>query len=162
MARYRDLLADGEAVAEQLEAWLKRSTADPAADERERLTKSRLEDLKGQRSRLIDAYQTGVLDLNEFRVRKDGIEERILAVEHELAELRSWASRRDLAARQVVTAAAIVKELRDRLPDADFATKQAILRLVVDKVVVHGKRLEIHLALPVSGGCNLGLPWGPR
>jgi site-specific DNA recombinase len=158
----RDILLDGDALATQLESWLKRSTADPAADDRERLTCSRLDDLRGQRGRLIDAYQAGALDLADFRGRKEAIEERILAVEHELAELRSWASRRELAGRQVASAAAIAAELRNRLAEPDFATKQAILRLVVDKVVVDGQRLEIHLALPVSGSCHLSTGWGAK
>jgi len=55
---------------------------------------------------------------------------------------------------------AVVDRLRNRLQDPDFETKQAILRLVVDKVVVTGHRLEIHLALPVSGSFDLTMAWG--
>lgn len=158
----RDLLLDGDALATQLESWLKRTTADPGEDDRERRTVSRLEELRAQRGRLIDAYQTGALDLPDFRSRKEAIEERILSVEHELAEMRSWASRRDLAARQVLSAAALAAELRNRLAEPDFSTKQALLRLVVDKVVVQDQRLEVHLALPVSGVSNMSWVWGAK
>ena len=158
----RELLADGEAVGEQLQQWLRRSTTDPSLDDRERLAVSRQGELEGQRGRLIDAYQLGALDLNDFRSRKEAIEERILAVEHELAELRSWASKRELAGRQVDGAAAVAAELRTRLSDADFGTKQAILRLLIERIVVHGRRLEIHLALPVSGVYHLGTAWGAK
>ena len=147
----RDLLVDDHALAEQLRDWLERTTADVTADERTRLAAGRLKELNRQRARLIDAYQTSVLDLEDFRTRKATVEERILAVENEVAELRSWASKRELAARRMVSAEAVVQQLRQQLDNPTFETKQAILRLVVDKVVVTGRRLEIHLALPVSG-----------
>ena len=41
-------------------------------------------------------------------------------------------------------------------------TKRTILRLVVEKVVVTGQRLEIHLALPVSGSFDLTSTRGAR
>jgi site-specific DNA recombinase len=158
----RDLLIDDDSLAEQLRSWLERTTADAAGDERVRLATGRLKDLTRQRKRLIDAYQSGALDLEEFRTRKTTVEERILTVEHELAELRSWASKQELAAQQVVGAKAVVEQLRRQLDDPSFETKQAILRLVLDKVVVVGRRLELHLALPVSGSFCLSYTWRPR
>jgi site-specific DNA recombinase len=156
----RDLLLDSDVLAEKLQSWLERTTADPEGDERLNLTTARLSELNLQRQRLIDAYQAGVLDLDDFQTRKTTIEEGILTVEHELAALRSWASRRDLASRQVMGAQDVVRRLRDRLQDPSFELKQAILRLVVEKVIVNGHRLEIHLALPVSGDFHLTSGWG--
>jgi site-specific DNA recombinase len=151
----RDLLLDSDALADNLQSWLTRVTANPAGDERLSQTTGRLTELNRQRQRLIDAYQAGALDLDDFQTRKTTIEEGILAVEHELAALRSWASRRDLASRQVVGAQDVVRRLRGQLQDPSFELKQAILRLVVEKVIVNGHRLEIHLALPVSGDFHL-------
>ncbi|MHC4142238.1 MAG: recombinase family protein [Planctomycetota bacterium] len=157
----RDLLLDGDALTEQLESWLARTTADPADENRLRLVATRLKELHGQRERLIDAYQSGALDLEDFQRRKDAVEQRTLAVEHEQAELRSWASRRELAGRQVEDARQAVAQLHQQLRDPSFEVKQAILRLVVDKVVVIGQRLEVHLALPVSGFFHLTFNRGP-
>ena len=151
----RRLLLDSEALAGELASWLTRTSSDPARQERQAATAARLKDLRQQRERLIDAYQAGTLDLHDFGSRKTAIEERILALEHEQAELDSWAARKELATRQVAGAQAVVEQLRARLHDPDFETKQAIVRLVVERVVVTGHRLEIHLALPVSGGFDL-------
>jgi hypothetical protein len=87
---------------------------------------------------------------------------RILAVEHEKAELGSRAVRQELAVRQAAGAEAFVEQLRQQLADPSFEVKRAILRLVVEKVVITGNRLEIHLALPVSGGCDLTSRWRPK
>jgi site-specific DNA recombinase len=154
-ATVRDLLVDDHALVEQLRSWLERTTADASGNERMQLAAGRLDELKRQRERLIDAYQSGALDLEDFRTRKTTVEERILTVEHELAELRSWATKRELAARQVAGAEGVVRQLRQRLDNPSFETKQTILRLILDKVVVVGRRLELHLALPVSGGIGV-------
>jgi len=159
-ATVRDLLLDSDALAERLESWLVGQTENPADDERLRATSQRLAELRRQRERLIDAYQAGALDLEDFTGRKTSIEEHLLGVEHEQAELRSQVVQQDLAVQQVAGAEAVVARLRDRLENPDFATKQAILRLAVEKIVVTGHRLEIHMALPVSGSFDLTLGWG--
>ena len=151
----RDLLLHSDVLAEHLGKWLERTTSDATCDERLQLATNRLSELTRQRERLIDAYQTGALGLDDFRARKTVIEERIVAVEHERAELGSQATRRELAIRQATGAKAFVEQLREQLEDPGFEVKRAILRLVVEKVVVNGHRLEIHLALPVSGGFHL-------
>jgi site-specific DNA recombinase len=155
----RRLLIDSEALAAELATWLTRTASDPARRERQAATAARLKDMRQQRERLIDAYQAGTLDLRDFGPRKTAIEERILTLEQEQAELDSWAARKELATRQVAGAGAVVEQFRARLHDPDFETKQAIVRLVVEKVVVTGCRLEIHLALPVSGGFDLRFAW---
>jgi len=158
----RDLLVDNEALAEQLRSWMERTATDPAGTERLSQATARLTEANRQRERLIDAYQSGSLGLEDLGPRKKAVEERILAAEEELANLRSWAIRRELAMRQAASAEAIVAELRTQLTDANFNTRQKILRLFVEKVVVTGHRLEIHLALPVSGSCSLGYVCGAR
>ena len=56
----------------------------------------------------------------------------------------------------------VAEQLRRHLGDPGFEIKQSILRLVVEKVVVTGRRLEIHLALPVSGSFHLTNDWGAK
>jgi len=155
----RDLLLHRDALAPALRSWLTRITADPTDDDQTRLIAARLAELRRQRERLLDAYQAGALELKDFQPRKTAVEDRVLAVEQEQAKLRSWASSRKLAKQQVVGAKAVVAKLRDRLHNPTFETRQAILRLVLDRVVVTGHRLEIHLALPVSGGFGLTNNW---
>jgi len=162
----RDLLLNSDTVAGHLQNWLERTTSDTKHDERSRLAASRLKELNNQRERLIDAYQTGALPLDDFGKRRTSIEERILAVEQEQAELRSWQAKQELAVRQVAGAEAFAEDLREQLrreiDDPGFEVKQAILRLVVEKVVVDDHRLEIHLALPVSGSYELRSTRGAR
>jgi site-specific DNA recombinase len=155
----RNLLLNSDTLADNLQGWLERTTSDTRHDERVKLAGSRLKELNSQRERLIDAYQTGALPLDDFSKRRSSIEERILAVEQEQAELRSRQVKQELAVRQVAGAEGFAEHLRDQLrrelDDPGFEVKQAILRLVLEKVVVTGHRLEIQLALPVSGSYDL-------
>jgi hypothetical protein len=45
-------------------------------------------------------------------------------------------------------------------PAPNFELKQAILRLVIEKAIVSGHRLEIHLAIPASSHFHLTSLWG--
>ncbi len=156
----RDLLLSSELLAARLEAWLTHQVEGSVGEDRLKAATQRLSELRRQRQRLIDAYQAGVLDLKDFAVRKTSLEGDLQAVEHDQAELRSHVVQRDLAIQQVAGARAIVARLQERLENADFSTKQVILRLAVERVVVTGHRLEIHLALPVSGNFDLTSGWG--
>jgi site-specific DNA recombinase len=143
----RDLLVDSDALARAISAWLLETTAESRGSERRKLATARLNDLRRQRERLID---------------EEALEDRTLTVEHELAELHSAESQRERAVRQAAGAQAVAAQLRDRLRNPDFDLKRAILRLAVEKVVVINHRLEIHLALPVSGNFDLILDWRAR
>ena len=156
----RDLLLDGKALAQELNAWLARTATKETADEQLKLSNARVAELKRQRERLLDAFQNGALELQDLQPRKVAIDDRLAAVEEEQAELRSWALRQDLARHQAASARGVVERLRDRLHEATFEVRQAILRLVVERVVATGRWLEIHLALPVSGSFDLTPSWG--
>ena len=151
----RKLLLNSDTLAKHLQDWLDRSTSDAKHNERLKLAGNRLKELNSQRERLIDAYQTGALPLDDFGRRRTSLEERILVVEQEQAELRTWQAKQELAVREVAGAEDFAAQLRQELEDPGFEVKQAILRIVVEKVVVTGHRLEIHLALPVSGSYEL-------
>jgi len=152
----RDLLLDSEILAGELAAWVDRTTTTPA-DQPTRIEKAkvRLDELTRQRDRLTDAYQAGALPLDAFRTRMAGVEENRVAAALALAELEAGRMERDLAESRVHSVHAFASTLTAKLHDADFDTQQTILRLLVERVVVNGQRLDIHLALPVSSNSTL-------
>jgi site-specific DNA recombinase len=152
----RDLLLDSETLAGELAAWVERTTTTPS-DQPARIQKAeaRVGELTRQRDRLTDAYQTGALTLDVFRARIEALEENRAAAELALAELETGRMQRDLAENRVRHVQAFASTLAAKLYDADFHTQQTILRLLVERVVVHGQHLEIHLALPVSSNSPL-------
>jgi site-specific DNA recombinase len=147
----RDLLLDSDALSQELSAWIQRSTAaGPDADAGLQRAEARLQELIRQRDRLTDAYQTGALPLDLFRTRIESIEESRRSAEKALAEIKAEKSEAEVARIRAAGAKQIAETLKPRLLKADFHTRETILRLLVERVVVHGQRFEIHLALPVS------------
>ena len=158
----RDLLLNSEAVATQLRAWAAQaSTTSPDRDRRIRQAEQRLQELTRQRDRLLDAYQVGALPLDVFRSRMEGVEESRLAAEGTLMAARAEQVAVEAAQVQAQGAEAVIERLRPCLINADFETRQTILRLLVERIVVHGQRLEVQLALPVSGNFDLTSPDHP-
>jgi site-specific DNA recombinase len=152
----RDLLLDSDTFAQELAAWVERQTTMPSdQDVRTRKTEARLEELTRQRARLTDAYQTGALALDPFRTRIQALEANHAAAELALAEIKTKHLEVELVRSRALGAQQVISTLRTKLLDADFDTQQTILRLLVERVVVHGQSLEIHLALPVSGNSAL-------
>jgi site-specific DNA recombinase len=152
----RDLLLDSKAFSRQLADWLTRSNAQPTgADSDLAKFDARLKEFHRQRERLTDAYQGGVLHLEAFRTRLKTLDDRIFATEQARTAEQTHISDHEVAKAHVLGAEAFIERLRPRLAGADFETRQRILRLVVDKIIVTGQQLEIHLAVPVSGNCPL-------
>ncbi len=152
----RDLLADSETVATHLRAWAEQATQG-SSDLTQRLqhAEHRWQELSRQQDRLLDAYQLGVLPLDAFRTRMQALQESRLSAEVALAEARAEQLTADAVRTHAAGAEGVLERLRPSLLNADFHTRQTILRLLVERVVVHGQRLEVQLALPVSGNFDL-------
>lgn len=157
----RDLLLNSEAIERELTQWVEQSgLASSQDDTRIQKAQARLEEVTRQHDRLIDAYQLGALSIEAFRQRVQRIEDTRCAAETALAELNAEHLEAEVARGRASGAAHVIETLRPVLLNADFQTQQTILRLIVERVVVTGHRLEIHLAIPVSG--NFGLTSGGR
>ncbi len=107
------------------------------------------------RSRMRGSYQIGALALDPFRTRIQALEANHAAAELALAEIKSEHLELELVRGRALGAQEVVSTLRAKLLDADFDTQQSLLRLLIERVVVNGQSLEIHLALPVSSNCGL-------
>jgi len=152
----RDLLLDSDALAKELAAWVDRATTQSQQpDGRISQTEMRLKELTRQRDRLTDAYQFGTLDLEAFHERINAIEKHRLEAQHTLAHIRAEQSEVETVKNHAAGVKSMVDQLKPSLLNANFETKQTILRLLIERVIVNNQQLEIHLALPVSG--NFGL-----
>jgi hypothetical protein len=119
-------------------------------DTRYQKARARVEELTRQHDRLVDAYQLGALSLQTFRDLVQRIEDSRRAAESALAVLKAEHLQAEVARGRASGAAHIIESLRPALLNADFETRQRIFRLIVERGVVTGHRLEIHLAIPVS------------
>ena len=152
----RNLLLNSNEVATQLRNWVEHTSTDsPELQQQLQHAERRLQELTRQRDRLLDAYQLGALPLETFHTRMQTLEESRLSAESAVAQIRAEQLTAEVARTRALGAETVLERLRPALLNADFATRQLILRLLIERVVVHGQRLEVQLALPVSGNFDL-------
>ena len=102
-----------------------------------------------ERARLLDAYQAGLLGLEEL-TRRTGV---LATRRAELTREKETLSRRsaELAAQNRMRRrlAGFSDRVAASLDGLDFGGRRRLVRLVVEKVCVTGWRVEIHLRIPL-------------
>ena len=142
------LLGDPAQLAAQYERFLAEAqdSRGEAADDRLR---ARIERLDRADRRLIEAYQAEVISLEELSGQRKALaEQRRLAEQQQEQQLRLREQR--LRAEEALAGlAAFTARVGSRLQAADVAERQAILRLVVERIIVHDDALEIQHVIPL-------------
>jgi site-specific DNA recombinase len=105
-----------------------------------------------QTQRLVDAYQRGAVEMEDLLRRRKEIDSRkeILAQSLKQAEmaLRDNQVRCDIRAQLPD----FVRQVTTSLDGADFYTRQRLVRLLIDRVVIHANlEVEIHYVLAAPG-----------
>jgi site-specific DNA recombinase len=106
--------------------------------------------LHQQIERLTEAYLAGVVPLNEYQRRRQDAEGRLLALDDQERELTRDADREAEAARLAAHAEAFCQRVRQGLEQADFGRRRELLELLIDRVIVTDKTVEIRYAIPVG------------
>jgi site-specific DNA recombinase len=104
---------------------------------------------QGERARLLDAYQAGLLDLEELTRRTSALTARRDQLAREKETLTTRSAELATQNRLRHRLAGFSKRIAASLDDLDFEGRQRLLRLVVEKVRVSGWRVEIHLKIPL-------------
>ena len=110
---------------------------------------SSLQSNERERARVIDAYQAGLLELDELTSRTAAITARRdqLTQEKDVLTRRSAELATENRLRQRL--AGFAEQIVASLDDLDTEGRRRLLRLVVEKVRVTGWRVEIHLKIPL-------------
>ena len=137
------LVAQFDHVAVAAEAGTVR---DRAADQQLR---ARLDRVARADKRLLDAYEAGAVTLAELSERRHHLADERLALERQQQE-RDHLRRQRVQAEAVRTSLeAFCDRIHARLNEATFADKQAILQLVIERIIVGDGRLEIRHVIPL-------------
>lgn len=122
------------------------SPRDLAAEQRLR---SRLERITRADHRLLDAYQAEAVSLAELTERRRQLAKERQDVERQREE-RGRLRQQRLQAETVRTdLAEFCHRIRARLAQADFSGRQAILQLLIERIIVGNGRLEIRHVIPL-------------
>src|SRR5918993_489021 len=135
------------------------SPRDQAAEQRLR---SRMERIARADARLLDAYQAEAISLAELAERRRQLAKERQDVERQQEEQARLRQQRLRAETVRTDLAEFCGRMRSRLYGASFADKQAILQLLIERIIVGDGRLEIRHVIPLRppqpSGSGLSAP----
>jgi len=146
----RGLLTDPDRLLAQFERFA--AGTDPEAQRAhaaERQVRARLDRLARTDRRLVDAYQAEAISLAELLERRRSLAEQRDSLERQHARQRQLRGEQVKARAVLSDLTAFCDRIRGRLDEASFADKQAILRLVIERIIVHESSLEIRHVIPL-------------
>ena len=94
-------------------------------------------------SRLIDAYETGLLEKSEFEPRLRSGKGRLAWLEREATEARERAAQRADLHQVLGQVEDFAQQVRTRLEKADMETRREIIRSLVKSIKVEEKHIRI-------------------
>ena len=107
--------------------------------------------LQGQIERLVDAYQAGAMSVDELKARRERLDAEKRAAHARIEELDAHDQDRARVDHLADDLVAFAATLRSGLDKLDFAGRQRLVRLLIERVVVTGDHVAIEHAIPLSG-----------
>jgi hypothetical protein len=147
----KGLMRDPERLLSQFEEFA-RSTSENGdkEDTEQKKFEGHLKRLSREQTRLVDAYQAGIIELEELQERRTKIAQRREALRahyEQQAQLRRQAAQ----AREVLEdLKTFCRRINARLEEAAFEEKQAILQLLIERIIVGEDTLEIRHVIPLD------------
>jgi site-specific DNA recombinase len=112
-------------------------------------TRKRLTQVHAERRRLLDVYQSGFVDKDEFESRVSQVNRRLAELQADLESLehesKYTGATRSLAERLHNFTSAITQ----RLDTMTFHERQTLVRSVLEEVVIHDNVVKLYLKIPV-------------
>jgi site-specific DNA recombinase len=153
----KGLLSDPEALLSQFRD-MARTDAEGGPGQRADVEKleAQLKRLEREEARLIDAYQAGVISLEELGPRRRRIAERRSALTEQRDRQVRLCQEASNARAVLADLSAFCDRVRSRLDGATLAERQEILQLLIERVIVGEGSLEIRHVIPLRGGPPVG------
>jgi site-specific DNA recombinase len=145
------LLEDPELIRAEIQRRIKEiQDCKPTTRRKEVLSKELTRVQKGI-EKLLDAFQEGLLQLEELRKRVPELRKREEALKSELHSLESAAADQKAFLRLADNIEDFLGRLRKTAKTLSVTERQKILRLVVREILVDRKTIKIKHSLPVTG-----------
>jgi site-specific DNA recombinase len=143
------LLTDPTLIRSEINKRLEQHrTVDPATAQRRRLDIG-LAQATTAISRLIGAYQEGLISLDELRTRMPELRARETGLRHQIDALESQLADREVYLKLADNLEDFLTGLRDKTITATVAERQRVLRLLVKDVLVGPDKITIRHCIPV-------------
>jgi site-specific DNA recombinase len=144
-----ELLRNPQILIDQYNQRQESDYGTPEQQEQQRL-KRRLARLERESKRLIDAYQSGIIELDDLKERRERVAEECRRLEERLSSLEQQRQGQQRQAALATTVEEFCRNISAALDNPSFETKQKILRLVVERVEFVEDQITIKHMIPIS------------
>lgn len=144
-----ELLRDPNLLAEQYQLRTQSSGLTPAQEEQQRLSRKE-QALNREEQRLIDAYQSGILELEILKERRARIAQELSRLATSQAAVCEQIEQQQQQQSLLTSLEEFTRTISASLDNPSFETKQKILRLVVDKIEFKENEVGIKYLIPIS------------
>ena len=147
-----NLLQNPALLADAWSSEVDETTSNPG--ELDRL-QSRKQALERQWTRLLDLYQEGLLDKETLAQRKKRLDTEREQLSGRLQLLQQQARRHQVKDEMLVDFDAYCQDMRQRLHNPTIETKQEVIRLLIDHIIVRDDEIVIKHVIPVDDDFRL-------
>ena len=144
-----ELLRTPQLLIEQYQLRQEPGYGTPQQQEQQRIER-RLATLRREDQRLIDAYQSGVIELGDLKERRERVTEECRRLEANVISLRQQQQEQQRQMALTATVEEFCRTINAALDNPSFETKQKILRLVVERIEFVEDQITIKHVIPVS------------
>jgi site-specific DNA recombinase len=145
-----ELLEDPEMIRKEIQRRIKEiKESSPTRKRKEMLDREIARQQKGM-EKLLDAYQEGLLKLDELRDRLPNLRKRGEALQAELRSLEATSADQQTFLRLADNIGNFLERLRGNADTLDVIERQKILRLVVKEILVHKETIKIKHSIPIT------------
>ena len=96
-----------------------------------------------------DAYQAGLVDLDQLRQRQERLRQQRAHVDGSIEVLRTERTTAQQQARLQADLETFVDRICGSLATFDFDARQQLVRTVLERVMVEDGRVDLHFAIPL-------------
>ena len=143
------LLEDPALIQEELDRRLAAARESDPAQRREQALQKELTRVGKSIERLLNAYQEGLLSIDQLRERMPSLRQRDQAQRSELQAITEQTRDRAAYLRLAETLAAFLTRLKVAADTLDIAERQRIARLVIKEVLIGDDKIVIRHCIPV-------------
>ncbi len=158
------LLEDPKVIREELNRRLEAARKADPRKQREELLQREQARLEKSMDRLLNAYQEGLVSLEQLRARMPELRQQQQALQAERQSLQATSADQAHCLRLAETLTGFCAQLRSRANTLDVSDQQKILRLLVKEILVGKDTLVIRHSIPIpnAGSDPITMPRPPH
>ena len=111
--------------------------------------RKRITQVQGERRRLIDAFQGGFIEKNEFEERSRNVSRRISSLQDDIKALEEEQENASGRNELLTRISHFTSAITHKLDEMTFAEKQTVVRTVLKEVGINGNTVKLYFKIPL-------------